>query len=198
MKRHATSLLLLMVALGWAVACAPSPDGSSAESAGAPFEADWASLARHEAAPEWFRDSKLGIYFHWGVYSVPAFSTEWYPRLMHLPGHAVWDHHLATYGHPSEFGYHDFVPKFGAEHFDPEEWADLFQQAGARFAGPVAERMHLPRGPRDPASRKRIQNAETLLGHLLGSRKACLATRRKLESQADSLFKRQEVFFTFP
>jgi alpha-L-fucosidase len=58
---------------------------------------------------------------------------------MHLPGHRAWKHHLATYGHPSEFGYHDFVSQFGAEHFDPEEWADLFQATGARFAGPVAE-----------------------------------------------------------
>ena len=119
--------------------CTSGPDELDSRTASPPFEADWASLARHEAAPEWFRDSKLGIYFHWGVYSVPAYSTEWYPRLMHLPGHPVWTHHLATYGHPSEFGYHDFVPRFTAENFDPEEWAELFQQTGARFAGPVAE-----------------------------------------------------------
>jgi alpha-L-fucosidase len=47
--------------------------------------------------------------------------------------------HLEKYGHPSEFGYHDFVPLFTAEYFDAEEWADLFQKAGAKFAGPVAE-----------------------------------------------------------
>ncbi len=106
---------------------------------------DWYSLARHEEAPEWFRDAKFGIYFHWGVYSVPAYGNEWYPRWMHFEGYVranKWDyykHHVETYGHPSEFGYHDFVPMFRAEHFDAEEWALLFKKAGARFAGPVAE-----------------------------------------------------------
>ena len=45
--------------------------------------------------------------------------------------HPVFEHHVATYGHPSQFGYHDFASEFTAEHFDPEEWADLFQQTGA-------------------------------------------------------------------
>jgi alpha-L-fucosidase len=130
---------VLTVTVVLSAGCAPSPDTSTTESEARVYEADWASLSRHEAAPEWFRDAKLGIYFHWGLYSVPAYSSEWYPRLMHLPGHPVFEHHLATYGHPSEFGYHDFAPRFTAEHFDPEEWADLFQQTGARFAGPVAE-----------------------------------------------------------
>jgi alpha-L-fucosidase len=103
------------------------------------YTPDWESLANHEASPEWFRNAKLGIYFHWGVYSVPAYSSEWYPRNMHQEGHDVYRHHLETYGHPSEFGYHDFVPMFGAEHFDASEWAELFRKAGARFAGPVAE-----------------------------------------------------------
>ncbi|MDF7822761.1 alpha-L-fucosidase [Pontiellaceae bacterium B12227] len=103
------------------------------------YEETWESMAVHEAAPEWFQDAKLGIYFHWGVYSVPAYRTEWYPWGMHRPGDGVYDYHKKTYGHPSEFGYHDFVPMFKAEHFDPEEWADLFVATGARFAGPVAE-----------------------------------------------------------
>ena len=106
---------------------------------------DWQSLARHEEAPEWFRDAKFGIYFHWGVYSVPAYGNEWYPRWMHMEDYVrgedqnYYEHHVKTYGHPSEFGYHDFVPMFKAEHFDAEEWALLFKAAGAKFAGPVAE-----------------------------------------------------------
>ena len=103
------------------------------------YEPSWESLGQHEAAPEWFRDAKFGIYFHWGVYSVPAFGSEWYPRWMHFEGDPIYEHHLATYGHPSEFGYHDFVPMFKAENFNADEWADLFAKAGARFAGPVAE-----------------------------------------------------------
>lgn len=104
-----------------------------------PFEADWESLARHEEAPEWFRDAKFGIYFHWGVYCVPAFGNEWYPRNMHIKSGREYRHHLETWGEPTEFGYHDFVPMFKAEKFDAEEWAELFAEAGARFAGPVAE-----------------------------------------------------------
>ena len=91
-----------------------------------PYEPTWESLARHEAAPEWFMDAKFGIYLHWGVMSVPAFAHEWYPRRMHEPGTPVYEHHVATYGPPEEFGYHDFVPRFTAERYDPDAWAALF------------------------------------------------------------------------
>ncbi len=118
----------------WSAAC-----GGQVKIPEGPFEPTWESLARHEAAPKWFRDAKFGIYFHWGVYSVPAFGSEWYPRWMHVKGHRVWKHHVQTYGPPDKFGYHDFIPMFKAEHFDADAWADLFAKAGARYAGPVAE-----------------------------------------------------------
>jgi alpha-L-fucosidase len=44
----------------------------------APYEPTWESVNRHNpggTAPEWFRDAKFGIYFHWGAYSVPAFGA---------------------------------------------------------------------------------------------------------------------------
>jgi alpha-L-fucosidase len=104
-----------------------------------PFQPTWESLAKHEAAPEWFQDAKLGIYFHWGPYSVPAFGSAWYPRNMYRTGDRVNTHHVATYGPVDEFGYEDFIPLFTAEHFDPSEWAELFESAGAKFAGPVAQ-----------------------------------------------------------
>ncbi|NQT24986.1 alpha-L-fucosidase [candidate division KSB1 bacterium] len=103
------------------------------------YSEDWVSLAEHNEQPNWFQDAKLGIYFHWGVYSVPAYGSEWYPRHMHFPNEPDGLHHLKKYGHPSEFGYHDFVPMFKAEHFNAEQWADLFLKAVAKFAGPVAE-----------------------------------------------------------
>jgi alpha-L-fucosidase len=103
------------------------------------YEETWESLARHNEQPDWFQDAKLGIYFHWGVYSVPAFGNEWYPRNMHFEGSNEYRNQIEKYGTPAEFGYHDFVPMFKAENFNAEEWADLFQKAGARFAGPVAE-----------------------------------------------------------
>lgn len=104
-----------------------------------PFLADWRSLYLVNEAPDWFRDAKFGIYFHWGVYSVPAFDNEWYPRNMHIKTHRVYKHHVEKYGDPAEFPYHRFVPMWKAERFDPEGWAELFVEAGARFAGPVCE-----------------------------------------------------------
>lgn len=103
------------------------------------YSEDWSSLGKHNESPDWFKEAKLGIYFHWGLYSVPAYNNEWYPRNMHLPDHKVYKHHLEKYGHPSEFGYHDFAPMFKAEKFDAVAWAKLFKNAGAKFAGPVAE-----------------------------------------------------------
>jgi len=125
----------LMIAALFAVVAAAVP---AAEPAG-PYKPDWKSLSRHEAAPKWFRDAKFGIYFHWGVYSVPAFGSEWYPRNMHLKNRREHKHHVEKYGGPEKFGYDDFVPLFKAEKFDAERWADLFEKAGARFVGPVAE-----------------------------------------------------------
>ena len=132
MKKY---LSLLLIALLAACSGPKKPEVTESD----PYAADWESLSKHNASPEWFRDAKLGIYFHWGVYSVPAYGSEWYPRQMHFENHDIYRHHVETYGHPSEFGYHDFVPMFTAENFDAEEWAELFQKAGARFAGPVAE-----------------------------------------------------------
>lgn len=130
-----TYLSLLLLALLAACIGPKKPELTESET----YLADWESLSRHQASPEWFQNAKLGIYFHWGVYSVPAYGSEWYPRWMHFENNDIYKHHVETYGHPSEFGYHDFIPMFKAEHFDAEEWADLFQKAGARFAGPVAE-----------------------------------------------------------
>ena len=103
-----------------------------------PFRDDWDSLA-HFKVPAWYQAGKFGIFIHWGVYSVPAFGNEWYPRNMYQPGTPEFKHHLATYGTQREFGYKDFIPQFKAENFDPQLWAELFQKSGARFVVPVAE-----------------------------------------------------------
>lgn len=102
------------------------------------YEPSWASLAKHPD-PTWFNDAKFGIYFHWGIYSVPAFDNEWYSRNMYIAGQRANQYHNLVYGPPSKFGYKDFLPMFRAEKFNPEEWAELFRKAGAKFAGPVTE-----------------------------------------------------------
>ncbi|MFO7917231.1 MAG: alpha-L-fucosidase [Anaerolineae bacterium] len=104
------------------------------------YEPTWASIRAH-VTPQWFRDAKFGIYTHWGVYAVPAKGPNgtWYPYYMYREGTEQYRYHRETYGHPSEFGYKDFIPEFTAEEFDPHEWATLFKRSGAQFAGPVAE-----------------------------------------------------------
>ena len=110
--------------------------------AAGPFRANWDSLRRYQI-PQWYKDAKFGIFIHWGAYSVPAFGSEWYPRQMYIDterrGDNFFQHHQATYGPQSKFGYKDFIPMFKAERFDPNAWAALFEKAGAKYVVPVAE-----------------------------------------------------------
>lgn len=107
--------------------------------------------------PEWFDGAKLGIFIHWGLYSVPAFAplsgelptvvaekgwafwftnnpyAEWYLNSMRIEGSPTHQYHLKTYG--EHFSYDDFGPLFNqaVEKWDPKEWTDLFRQVGARY-----------------------------------------------------------------
>jgi len=63
-----------------------SANGAARATAAKHYEPTWESLSRHGAAPQWYRDSVFGIYFHWGVYSVPAYGGEKYYRSMYRPG----------------------------------------------------------------------------------------------------------------
>lgn len=113
------------------------------------YLADWESLKNYEV-PEWYYDAKFGIWTHWGVYSVPAFrgnhAGEWYPRWMYLvedekkpfsdyemKGAATAKHHVETYGTPDKFAYHDFIPMWKAEKWNPDAWAQLGIDCGAKF-----------------------------------------------------------------
>ena len=111
---------------------------SSLTSCQAPFSADWPSLL-HYKIPTWYEDAKFGIFIHWGVYSVPAFRSEWYPRNMYKSGSPEFEHHIATYGPHAQFGYKDFIPQLTGSKFDAAEWADLFKKSGAKYVMPVAE-----------------------------------------------------------
>ena len=102
------------------------------------FKDTWESLSQYRT-PKWFRDAKFGIFIHWGLYSVPAFGSEWYSRNMYIQGSREFEHHVKTYGRHKDFGYKDFIPMFRAEKFAPDQWAQLFLDAGARYIVPVAE-----------------------------------------------------------
>lgn len=100
------------------------------------YTPDWASLDSRPV-PEWWLDAKFGIFIHWGVYSVPAFSTkgnyaEWYQHALATNAHKgkVKLFHEVNYGDRS---YYDLADDFNAELYNPDEWARLFEQAGAKY-----------------------------------------------------------------
>jgi len=111
----------------------------------AQYEANWESLDKRPM-PEWFQDAKFGIFIHWGVYSVPAWGpkdayAEWYWNRMGVgvdgrpadknKTSKTWDFHKKVYG--EDFKYQDFAHQFKAELFDPDHWADVFKNAGAKY-----------------------------------------------------------------
>ncbi|OHX64703.1 alpha-L-fucosidase [Flammeovirga pacifica] len=104
------------------------------------FEPNWESLSQYEC-PEWFRNAKFGIYTHWGVYSASKAegNSDWYGRNMYNDWHPNYQFHLNTYGNHKDFGYKDLIPQLTGDKFNADEWAELFQQAGAQFAGPAGE-----------------------------------------------------------
>jgi len=113
-------------------------NAQSNESETIKYEANWKSLQQYKV-PEWWKNMKFGIYFHFGPYSVPAHKTEWYSHWMYVDGNPIRKYHEQTYGPLWEFGYKDFIPMFKAEKFNANEWVSLFKQAGAQFVGPCAE-----------------------------------------------------------
>ena len=109
------------------------------------FADDWESL-RRAPVPAWFEDAKFGIFIHWGAYSVAGYHAqgkgyaEHFPKFLYAsPGeyYPFLREHFG--GVPPAFGYQDLIPLFRAEKWRPEEWADLFRRAGARYVVLTAE-----------------------------------------------------------
>ncbi len=101
-----------------------------------PFEASWESLDKYEC-PEWFRDAKIGIFVCWNLHSVMGIDG-WYARNMYIEGHETYNHHVKTYGHPSKFGFKDFIPMWKGEKFDADDLVRRFKDAGAKYIVPIA------------------------------------------------------------
>ncbi len=121
------------------------------------YDTTQASIDKHPV-PAWFNDAKLGIFVHWGLYSVPGWAkgtkkplreilattpgeewfannpyAEWYLNSLKIEGSSTQQHHKATYG--ETFSYDDFVPVFNREikKWNPDEWAKLFKDIGAKY-----------------------------------------------------------------
>jgi alpha-L-fucosidase len=116
------------------------------------YQPTWESIRKHKV-PEWFDDAKLGIFIHWGLFSVPAWAppsgelgkvdpsqwfknnpyAEWYLNSIKIKDSPSQQHHLKTYG--PNFDYLDFIPTFNREirKWNPDGWARLFHDTGARY-----------------------------------------------------------------
>ena len=105
------------------------------------YENNWQSL-NSRPIPKWFGDAKFGIFIHWGLYSVPAYTgrgeyAEWYMQQIRNPEHPSRKFHDRVYGPGAK--YEDFVGGFKAELFDANEWAKLFKKAGAKYINLVSK-----------------------------------------------------------
>ncbi|NLV10126.1 alpha-L-fucosidase [Halomicrobium mukohataei] len=102
---------------------------------GEQYDPTWESIDEHPV-PDWFEDAKLGIFIHWGPYSVPGWApvgsyAEWYPFGMYREDSEIREYHEDEWGEDVE--YLDFAEMWDAEHWDPEEWASFFSDVGARY-----------------------------------------------------------------
>ena len=116
----------------------------------------WESVSQHPV-PGWYDDAKLGVFLHWGLYSVPGWApqvpdiqemlrtqgpaamlrnnpyAEWYRNTMQIEGSPTWQHHRQLYG--EHFTYDDFIPRFDADSADADldALAGVCQAAGAQY-----------------------------------------------------------------
>lgn len=98
----------------------------------------WQSI-NERPYPQWFSDAKLGIFIHWGIYSVPSYAGleaygEWYYRGLMLGDTTRINFQNRVFGQgKKDFQYKDFLPYYKGELFDAQEWAKLFKKSGAQY-----------------------------------------------------------------
>ncbi|MDF7806427.1 alpha-L-fucosidase [Pontiellaceae bacterium B12219] len=110
-----------------------------------PYDGSWESL-QEMPVPAWFDDGKIGIFIHWGPYSAIGYRkggrgyAEHVPKLIYEDPKHYYPFLEERYGaYPPEFGYKDIIPEFKAEKWDPDEWAQLFKDVGAKYVVMTAE-----------------------------------------------------------
>ena len=98
------------------------------------YEANWASIDSRPL-PGWYDESKIGIFVHWGVFSVPSFGTGESAFLeLYTKGPEKKQEYVdfMKNNYAPGFTYDDFAAQFTAEFYDANVWADIFQAAGAK------------------------------------------------------------------
>jgi alpha-L-fucosidase len=99
------------------------------------YQPNWESLDSRPV-PSWFMNEKFGIFIHWGAYSVPSWGpqhsySEWYQNGLQADKDNVRKKfHKLHYG---DMSYYGFGPMFKADRFDPDAWAKVFEQSGAKY-----------------------------------------------------------------
>ncbi|MEO8413955.1 MAG: alpha-L-fucosidase [Ginsengibacter sp.] len=106
----------------------------STQQVSAQYQPNWASLDKRPV-PQWYKDAKFGIFIHWGVYSVPAYCSkgnyaEWYQYKLTGGDSAITKYQQEKFGNRT---YYDLANDFKAELFNPDEWAKVFEQSGAKY-----------------------------------------------------------------
>ncbi|CAL8125240.1 unnamed protein product [Orchesella dallaii] len=94
------------------------------------YSPNWASLDSRPL-PAWYDQAKVGIFLHWGVFSVPSYGSAWFWHYLRQKSKGYVNFMKNNY-RPG-FSYPEFAPMFTAEFYDPNQWADIFQKAGARY-----------------------------------------------------------------
>ena len=82
--------------------------------------------------PEWFSNAKFGIWAHWGPQCAPE-DGDWYGRNMYDEKSQNYQYQIDAMGHPSEYGFKDWLPRFTAEKWDPDALVKLYKEVGARY-----------------------------------------------------------------
>lgn len=100
------------------------------------LEGDFGDIVRRPL-PQWYADMKFGIFIHWGIYSVPAYGSEWYWHNVECGNQEVKDFQDRVYG--PGWKYEQFLPMFKAELYNASEWVRIFQDAGAQYVLPVGK-----------------------------------------------------------
>lgn len=115
------------------------------QAANKPYDGSWESLQKMPV-PAWFDDGKIGIFIHWGPYSAIGYRkggkgyAEHVPKLLYSDSKHYYPYMMKRWGAvPPEFGYKDIIPEFKAEKWNPDEWAELFAEVGAKYVVMTAE-----------------------------------------------------------
>jgi alpha-L-fucosidase len=95
------------------------------------YEPNWESLDQRPI-PDWFDEAKIGIFLHWGVFSVPSFIGAWFWYWWKGPNPNPDIVEFMKQNYRPGFTYADFAAEFTAEFYDPDHWADIFKASGAK------------------------------------------------------------------